>query len=102
MVSGRLMEVWLGLHKACGVCHLFVFYHEQTHDSMESSLLILYNVQKNGQLAYYSLTVGGFVPSIGGKVFKNFKYFQYFLFLSSLQLTIIYQIVRNGSVPHYN
>ena len=84
------------------MCHFFVFYDEQTHGGMESSLLVLYNVQKNGKLASCSLTVGGFVLSLGGKLFKNFKYFQYFLFLSSIQLTIIYQIVRNGSVPHYN
>lgn len=68
------MEVRLNLYKACGPFTASLsFTTEQTQGSVESSLLVLYNVQKNGKLASYSLTVGGFVLSVGGKVFKNFK-----------------------------
>ena len=72
------MEVRLDLHKVCGSCatslsfttlsRLLWFITEQTHGGMESSLFVLYNVQKNGQLASYSLTVRGFVVSAVGKV----------------------------------
>ena len=73
-MTGRLLEVRLNLYKACGSFTTSLsFTTEQTQGSVESSLLVLYNVQKNGKLASYSLTVGGFMLSVGGKVFKNFK-----------------------------
>ena len=65
-LTGSTQSLWL-------VYHFFVFDHEQTHGSKESSLVVLYNVQKNVKLASYSLTVRGFVLSLAGKVFKNFK-----------------------------
>ena len=50
------MEVRLNLYKACGSCATSLsFTTEQTHSSVESSLLVLYNVQKNGKTCFVQL-----------------------------------------------
>ena len=50
------MEVRLNLYKACGSFTTSLsFTTEQTQGSVESSLLVLYNVQKNGKTCFVQL-----------------------------------------------